>query len=133
MTFSRACIKQYCHFQEVKQTLMTILYLIWAFRLDNCAECLLFCLFQTFYKSTKLKTKSLSKAIQTFPDWKTGVSFIQNQYLPGILISCPGLLKTTLLDNHIKRKNKEKLNFDKNVKFSSNFRKYNFKETKKVK
>ena len=51
----------------------------------------------------------------------------------GLLMSCPGLLKTTLLGNCIKKKIKEKIREAlRNVKFSLNFRKCKLKEIKKL-
>ena len=51
----------------------------------------------------------------------------------GLLMSCPGLLKTTFLGNCIKRKIKEKIKeVLRNVKFSLNFRKCILKEIKKL-
>ena len=49
-----------------------------------------------------------------------------------LLMSCPGLLKTTLLENCIKTQIKKCGNFEKNVKFQPNFRKCKFKEIKKL-
>ena len=46
--------------------------------------------------------------MQAFRDWKTGVNLIQNQYLPGLLMSCPRLFKATRPGNCIKRKTMKK-------------------------
>ena len=37
-------------------------------------------------------SQRVSSKQQTFSKQKTGVSLIENQYLPGLLMSCPGLL-----------------------------------------
>ena len=48
------------------------------------------------------------------------------------VMSCPGLLKTTLLGNCIKKIKEKIVKFEKNVKVSSNFRECKSKEIKKL-